>query len=188
MLTRIESASALGLLSHGPHTVDRLAGAFADLLPTLSAEMLPGVWVGFVSEARDGDAPFAAHRMKASFRVVVAAMDRTAVRGLARDTRVLLAGQRFGLDMGYAVPAAVTPLAEAGQTVPGLYALALDFTATYTATDAADVPLAAFADTVPTTLPLADAMAVAAGLTEFRTAHAQWAVPSTPSDTVTLET
>lgn len=205
MLQRLQSAKALGLFGYVVKTIDSLGVEFDDAEALKkSVNLVPGMWVTFQDEVKSGDGAYGEHRMKATFRVVVAAMNKRnqaatrhgAVKDvgtyqMAQDVRAVLAGQKLGLDIGYLEPVRIRTFPAVERIMPGLSVLAVEFTTTYTATDAPDQPGAQIGDPngpdVPRDKGLAEAMAIGAGITDFRTSHADWVPPLNQSDTVNLE-
>lgn len=206
MLARLASAKALRLLGYTVKTVDSLGGEFDDEAALKKAvNLVPGMWVTFMGEEKAADQGYGSHKMKATFRVVVAAMNKrgqAATRHgsgtdvgtyqMAQDVRTLLAGQTFGLDIGYLEPVRIRTFPAVEKAMPGLSVMAVEFTTTYIATDAPDQPGVQIGDPngpdVPCDKGLAEAMAIGAGITDFRTSHADWVPPFNLSDTVSLET
>lgn len=205
MLQRLQSAKALGLFGYQVKTIDSLGVEFddADALKK-SVNLVPGLWVTFQDEVKSGDGAYGEHRMKATFRVVVAAVNKrnqAATRHgagkdvgtyqMAQDVRALLAGQKLGLAISYLEPVRIRTFPAVEKAMPGLSVMAVEFTTTYTATDAPDQPGAQIGapngPDVPRDKGLAEAMAIGAGITDFRTSRADWAPPFNLSDTVNLE-
>lgn len=193
MLTRLTSANTLGLLGYAINTVASYDGVFDDATSlTTIVTQIPGVWVTFLGEETTADRGYTDHEMTPSFRVIVAAGNKrtgadVGTYQMAKDVGALLSGQRLGLDIGYLKQVRVSTFPAVDNAMPGLSVMAVDFTATYTTTEAPDLPAAEIAADVPRDKGLAEAMAMAAGITDFTTSHADWAPPSTLSDTVTLE-
>lgn len=201
MLARLNSAKDLGLLGYLVQTIASLGGEFTDSAITAATPALaPGLWVTFLNETKGGEVGWGENRIRIRMRVIVAATTRLSHTDpetgivsvgsyqLAADVHTLLSGQRFGLDIEYLVPHAVTVFQPFQAAVPGLSVLAVDFITTYVAADAPDQPGAAISAGVPTDQGLAQAMTVGAGSTDFARSDATWASSSTFSDTVSLET
>ncbi|EPY00881.1 phage protein Gp37 [Magnetospirillum fulvum] len=202
MLSRLTSAKVLRLLGYTVKTVDSLGGEFDDEAALKKAvNLVPGIWVTFMGEEKAADQGYGSHKMKATFRVVVAAINKrnqAATRHgsgtdvgtyqMAQDARTLLAGQTFGMDIGYLEPVRIRTFPAVEKAMPGLSVMAVEFTTTYTATDAPDQPGARIGADVPRDKGLPEAMAIGAGITDFRTTHADWVPPFNLSDTVSLET
>lgn len=207
MLKRLNSVKALDLFGYQVRTIDSLGGEFDDdeALKT-AANLVPGFWVTFLDEVKDGETGYGEHRMKATFRVVVAASNKrnqaAARHGagkdvgtyqMATDARTLLAGQKLGLAISYLEPIRIRTFPAVEKAMPGLSVMAVEFATTYTATDTPDQPGAQIGTPngpggVPRDQGLAKVMAIGAGITDFRTSRADWVPPLDLSDTVSLET
>lgn len=206
ILKRLETANVRGLLGYRLKTVASLGGEFDDEEALKkSVNVVPGMWVTFLGEEKEGAMGYGAHTMKATFRVIVAASSKrnqgAARHGhgegagrevgtyqMAMDARTLLAGQKLGLDIGYLEPIRIRTFPVVDKTMPGLSVMAVELATTYTATDAPNLDLAEIGADAPTGMGLAEALAVLAGATDFTTSHADWVAPFNLSDTVTLET
>lgn len=209
MVARLDSASRLKLLGYTLKTAASMGREFDDEAALKAVvNLVPGMWVTFLGEEKVRDGVQGEHEMKATFRVVVAALNKrnqhatrhgagtdVGTYQMARDARRLLAGQCLGLDIGYLEPVRVRTFPAVERSMPGLSVMAVEFTATYTETECPDQPAAELADTLAARIgagdarkTLAELMAIGAGITDFATSHADWVAPYAKSDTVTLET
>lgn len=167
ILDRVRAASDSGTLGYVLGQVTSYGGELDEDIATLMRGRFPAVWCVF-SGKKDAESP-RGKVWRASFAVLVAARggrneaerrhgadDRVGAYQLAEDVERLLDGQTLGLDLEEPIKArGVRTLFNGAAKGQRLAVYAIDLVAAY----------------------LAEPMAEAEGLDDFRTFHADWDIP-----------